>query len=86
MLGREEVVQHAMALPPGDRAYVADMLEQSLTHGEFATPEVATAWVEEIERRVAAYDRGELQAAGVETALERIRSQLADHRARRVDS
>ncbi|HEX3656196.1 MAG TPA: addiction module protein [Pirellulales bacterium] len=82
MLAREEVIQQAMALPPGDRAYVADVLEQSLTHGEFATPEVAAAWVAEIERRVVAYDRGELQAAGVETAIERIRSQLADHRAR----
>ena len=83
MLGREEVIQQAMALPAGDRAYVADVLELSLTRGEFATPEAAAAWAEEIERRVAAYDRGELPAAGVATALERIRSQLANHRARR---
>ena len=86
MPGREEVIQQALALPPGDRAYVADVLEQSLTHGEFATPEAAAAWVAEIERRVAAYDRGEMQAAGVEAAMERIRAQLADHRTRRVNS
>jgi putative addiction module component (TIGR02574 family) len=84
MSAREDIIQQAMALPPEDRAYVADYLEQSLASGGFATPEVAAAWIEEVERRIAAYDRGELQASGVESALERIRGQLADHRARQV--
>ncbi len=30
--------------------------------GEFASPEIARAWEEEAERRVAAYDRGEIEA------------------------
>ena len=44
MTPRDEIVQQAMALPPEDRAYVADMLEQSLSGGGFATPEIAAAW------------------------------------------
>jgi putative addiction module component (TIGR02574 family) len=28
---------------------------------EFASPEIARAWEEEIERRIAAYDRGEVE-------------------------
>jgi putative addiction module component (TIGR02574 family) len=84
MSTREEIIQQAMALPPDDRAYVADLLEQSLSGDGFATPEIAAAWVEEIERRIAAYDHGDLQASGIETALERVRGQLANHRANKV--
>jgi hypothetical protein len=59
-------------------------LEQSLTTGEFATPEVASAWLSEIERRIESYDRGEMRAIGADAALERMRQRLTEHRARRV--
>lgn len=83
---REDIVQQAMNLPPADRAFVADALEQSLSSGGFATPEIAAAWATEIERRIAAYDRGDLPASNMETALENIRQHLASHRARKVNS
>lgn len=84
MLNREQIAQEALALPPEDRTYLADVLEHSLTSGEFATPELATEWAAEIDRRIASYDRGDTQAVEVKTALERIRARLEEHRSRRV--
>ena len=84
MTNREQIAQQALALPPEDRTYVADVLEQSLTSGEFAAPVLAAEWAAEIDRRIAAYDRGETQAADVQTALERIRARLEKHRSRMV--
>jgi putative addiction module component (TIGR02574 family) len=81
---REEIVQQAMTLAPEDRAYVADALEQSLTSGQFATPELAEAWAAEIERRIAAYDRGDMPASDMQTALDRIRQHLSNHRGDKV--
>ena len=84
MLAREQIVEQALELNREDRLYLADVLEQSLSSGEFEAGEVATAWAAEIEQRIAAYDRGEIHAAGVDAAFDRIRKQLADHRARKV--
>ena len=55
-----ELEQQARALSPDDRARLAEVLLESLQ----GTPlsEVETAWNREIKERVAAYDRGELQA------------------------
>lgn len=84
MMNREQIVQEALALPPEDRTYVADVLEQSLTTGEFATPEITAAWSAEIDRRIAAYDRGETQGLDAKLALEEIRARLEEHRQSRV--
>ena len=81
---REQIAQQALALPPEDRTYLADVLEQSLSSGEFATPELAAEWSAEIDRRIAAFDRGETHGLDVQTALERIRSRLAEHRSAKV--
>ena len=78
MTPREKIAQQALALGPEDRVYLADVLEQSLAAGGFATAE--------IDRRVAAYDRGEVQAADFETALAHIRQHLGDHRSRKGTS
>ena len=83
---REEIAQQALALAPEDRLYLADVLEQSLTAGGFATAEAEAAWSAEIDRRIEAYDRGEVHAIDFETALARIRQHLADHRSRKVTS
>jgi len=32
---------------------------------EFASPDIARAWEEEVERRIAAYDRGEIEAIDI---------------------
>lgn len=84
MMNREQIVQEALALPPEDRTFVADVLEQSLANGEFATPEIAAEWTAEIDRRIAAYDRGETQAVDGRIVLERLRARLEEHRVRRV--
>ena len=81
---REQIAQQALALPPEDRTYLADILEQSLTSGEFATPEIAAEWAAEIDRRLAAFDSGETKGVDAQTSLERIRDRLAAHRSRKV--
>lgn len=81
---REQVAQQALALPPEDRIYVVDILEQSLATDGFATPEIAREWAAEIDRRIDACDRGITQTSDARTALERIRQRLADHQARKV--
>ncbi len=71
---REEVAQQALTLPVEDRAYVADIIEQSLGRGEFATPEIAAAWMAEIERRAQAYERGETTAEDWRSVISRLRT------------
>lgn len=83
MPDRDQIVEQALSLPPEDRAFVANALEQSLSHSGFASPEIEEAWAEEIERRLAAYDRGEVKALEG-TSLTRIRQQLAERRAERA--
>jgi hypothetical protein len=51
---RDQIVEQAMPLSPEDRIFVADALEQSLAGEGFATPEIASAWAAEVERRIAA--------------------------------
>jgi putative addiction module component (TIGR02574 family) len=84
MTMREQVLQQALALPLEDRVFVAERLEQSLHDGEFASPEIAAAWTAEIDRRIAAYERGEVQASDGDTSIERMRRYLSDHRARKA--
>ena len=74
MSNRDEVAQQALALPPEERAYVAELLEQSLTTGEFSSPELAAAWGAEIERRAQAYERGETGAEDWRAVLSRLRA------------
>jgi len=62
MATRDELAEQALALPVEDRAYLAEVLDRSLTQEGLATPEIAQAWLVEIERRSAAYDRGEMPA------------------------
>jgi putative addiction module component (TIGR02574 family) len=83
---RDDIVKQALALEAEDRAFIADKLEESLTHEGFATPEIAAAWAAEVERRIAAYDRGELQALPGDTAIDRIRERLEQYRAGKVSS
>ncbi len=84
MSTREVLLQEALLLSPGDRALLVDALEESLNHGEFATPEIAAAWSEEIDRRLAAYQRGETKSLTVDQALDHIRHSLEDRRTGRT--
>ena len=74
MTVREQILQDALSLPPEDRAFIAEHLEQSVRHDEFASPEIAAAWTEEIDRRIEAYDKGEMKASDAATAMKRIRA------------
>ena len=80
---RDQIVQQALELPPEDRAFVVDALEQSLTNGEFATPEIAAAWAAEVERRSAAYDRGEMPGEDWQVVMARLHERLENSRAAR---
>ena len=74
MLSREEIVQQALALSPDDRVFVAESLDRSLIGEGFATAEVAAQWLVEVERRAAAFDRGELPADDWQTVMARLKS------------
>jgi putative addiction module component (TIGR02574 family) len=55
-----ELVRQAQSLSAEDRARLAEVLLESLQGTCFS--DVEAAWQREIEARVAAYDRGDLQA------------------------
>ena len=59
-----ELAEQARTLAPGERSGLVDLLLESLHESPLAEVEAASA--AEIERRVAAYDRGEVEtfAAG----------------------
>lgn len=77
---RDQIAEQALALPPEDRAFLADLLEESLATEGFATPELASEWVAEVKRRVAAYDRGESEALDLKTAMQSMREKLHERR------
>lgn len=84
MLLRDEIAQQALALPPEDRAYVADRLEGSLPDNGIPDAEIAAAWTREIERRVQAYDRRETTAVDFDAAMQEVRQALESRRAARA--
>lgn len=58
-----EIEQQAQALAAEDRAKLAETLLESL---QAPLSDIETAWAQEIEERVAAFDRGETQAYAAE--------------------
>lgn len=80
MFDRDQLVQQALALPDADRAFILDVLERSLAGRSFANPQIAAAWTQEIDRRLAAYDRGETTAIPFDVALDRIQRELEARR------
>ena len=67
-----ELVERGKALAPKDRSRLVDLLLESLHEAPLA--EVQAAWDEEAERRLAAYDRGEIQSVDGEEVLARARA------------
>ena len=55
----EELAQRGLSLSPEDRARLAERLLDSLHEPALAT--IEAAWDKEIERRVEAYERGEVR-------------------------
>ena len=70
----EQIEAQARALSDNDRARLAESMLESL-HESLA--DVESAWVEEIERRVEAFDRGELPSYPAEDVFDE-RSRLVE--------
>ena len=66
-----ELAERGKALAPEERSRLVDMLLASLHEPPVA--EVEASWDQEVERRLAAYDRGELQALDGEEVLAKAR-------------
>lgn len=66
-----ELAEQGKALAPEDRSRLVDMLLESLHESPLA--DVEAAWDEEVERRLAAYDRGEIEAVEGEEVLAKAR-------------
>jgi len=66
-----ELAERGKALAPEDRARLVDILLESLHEAPLA--EVEAAWDEEVERRLAAYTRGEIAAVDGEEVLAKAR-------------
>lgn len=60
----DNLFQAALALPPDDRAALADKLLDSLS--ESPDSEIDAAWAAEAEQRIAAYEQGKLKAIPAE--------------------
>ena len=84
MISKEDILAQALALPPDDQAYLADMLEQRIATGHFSSPEIGEVWSNEINRRIADYDRGETTAMDFDKSLEYMKQAIAEHRSRQV--
>ncbi|TMH56746.1 MAG: addiction module antitoxin RelB [Betaproteobacteria bacterium] len=59
-----DLEQQVRALSPDDRARLAEVLLESLQGPPLS--EIEAAWSREIQERIAAYDRGEVQAHAAE--------------------
>jgi putative addiction module component (TIGR02574 family) len=64
-----EILEQILALPPSDRAELADNILASL---EPSDPVVLKLWAIEAEDRVAAFKRGEIEAIPAESVFEEI--------------
>jgi len=84
VITRDDVLAQALALPSVDQAYLADMLEQRMATGHFSSPEIGEVWSNEINRRIAAYDRGETSTVDFDKSLEHLKQAIAEHRNRQA--
>lgn len=71
----DTILGTALALPPDERAWLAEELIASLDEGQDA--EIEAAWAAEIEKRIAEVESGEVETVSWEDARERIRAKLA---------
>jgi len=62
-MGTQEIFELALKLPPADRFEVAELVLQSLDRPD---PEIDRVWIEEAERRLAAYRAGKVKGIPAE--------------------
>jgi putative addiction module component (TIGR02574 family) len=77
MATSEEIFREAMTLSPEARAELAERLVESLTQD--ISPEISSAQLAEVRRRIAQVDSGEVELIPGDEALARVRNLLAQH-------
>ncbi len=80
MISRDDVLQQALALPPEDQAYVADMLEAQVSRSLSLSQELEQAWSSELELRLVAYQQGELGSLDAVESVNQLRQAVSLHR------
>jgi len=69
----KEIMAVALKLPASERAVLADELLHSLDKTD---PAIDALWAKEAEDRLAAYDRGEVEAIDADAVLAEMRERL----------
>lgn len=64
-----EILKEVLSMPPEERAELADGILASL---EPCDPRILELWAAEAEDRVAAFERGEIEAVSAESVFEEI--------------
>lgn len=77
MATSEEIFRDAMALPPDARAELTQRLVESLAQD--VAPEIASAQLAEVRRRIAQVESGEVELVPGDEALARVRNLLAQN-------
>jgi hypothetical protein len=89
---RDDLLAEVLALPPADRAFIAERIDETFdreagfSQSPFATPELAQAWAEEVERRIDMIDKGLVKPLPADVALREAREHLDRRRAGRAAS
>lgn len=71
----KKILEEAMQLEPGTRAFIAETLLESLDFEEDF--EIAQAWRDEIQRRCTQIDRGEVELIDSDTVMAELRKKHA---------
>ncbi len=77
MATSEEIFRDAMALPPDARVELTERLVESLAQD--VSPEITSAQLAEVRRRIAQVELGEFELIPGDEALARVRNLLAQH-------
>ena len=72
----DEILQQLLSLPVETRAALADKLLESLDPPDERNQRL---WAEEAERRIAAYERGEIDAIPGEEVFAKLRAKFPKH-------
>ena len=71
----EEITEKVMKLPPATRAYLAEILLESLDYEEDFS--ISDEWAKEIHRRCQEIDKGEIELIPAEDALAQLKQKYS---------
>ncbi len=89
---RDDLLAKVLALPAADREFIAERIDETreqetgFSRSPFATPELAQAWTDEVERRIDMIDKGLVKPLPADIALREAREHLERRRAGRAAS